>query len=98
MRAVQFSKIFWKEKAFKSSDKAGRLHGALAFIFMKGRIAMDDFSKLIQSIGATAEMAAIFYNALLKAGLSENVAITLTAKMIGEVVRSSSNTSQEDKQ
>ena len=59
---------------------------------------MENLSKLIQSIGVMAEMAAIFYNALLKAGLSENVAITLTAKMIGEVVRSSSNASQEDKQ
>lgn len=59
---------------------------------------MDDLSKFIQSVGVMAEMTAIFYDALLKAGLSEDVAITLTAKMIGEVIRSSGTTSQEDKQ
>ncbi len=57
---------------------------------------MDDLSKFIQSIGVMAEMTAIFYNALLKAGLSEDIAVTLTAKMIGEVIRSSGNTPQED--
>ena len=59
---------------------------------------MDDLSKFIQSIGVMAEMTAIFYDALLKAGLSEDIAVTLTAKMIGEVIRSSGTTSQEDKQ
>lgn len=59
---------------------------------------MDDLSKFIQSIGVMAEMTAIFYNALLKAGLSEDVAITLTAKMIGEVIRSSGSKPQEDEQ
>lgn len=59
---------------------------------------MDDLSKFIQSVGVMAEMTAIFYDALLKAGLSEDVAVTLTAKMIGEVIRSSGTTSQEDKQ
>jgi len=65
---------------------------------MKGHIAMDDLSKFIQSVGVMAEMTAIFYDALLKAGLSEDIAVTLTAKMIGEVIRSSGTTSQEDKQ
>jgi len=59
---------------------------------------MDDLSKFIQSVGVMAEMTAIFYDALLKAGLSEDIAVTLTAKMIGEVIRSSGTTSQEDKQ
>ena len=44
---------------------------------------MDDLSKFIQSIGVMAEITAIFYNALLEAGLSEDVAVTLTAKMLG---------------
>lgn len=59
---------------------------------------MDDLSTFIQSVGVMAEMTAIFYDALLKAGLSEDIAVTLTAKMIGEVIRSSGTTSQEDKQ
>ena len=59
---------------------------------------MDDLSKFIQSVGVMAEMTAIFYDALLKAGLSEDIAVTLTAKMIGEVIRLGGTTSQEDKQ
>lgn len=59
---------------------------------------MDDLSKFIQSVGAMAEMTAIFYNALLEAGLSEDVAVTLTAKMIGEMIRSSWSKSKEDEQ
>ncbi len=59
---------------------------------------MDDLSKFIQSVGAMAEMTAIFYNALLEAGLSEDVAVTLTAKMIGEMIRSGGSKSKEDEQ
>lgn len=59
---------------------------------------MDDLSKFIQSVGAMAEMIAIFYNALLEAGLSEDVAVTLTAKMIGEMIRSGGSKSKEDEQ
>lgn len=59
---------------------------------------MDDLSKFIQSVGAMAEMTAIFYNALLEAGLSEDVAVTLTAKMIGEMIRSGGSKSEEDEQ
>ena len=59
---------------------------------------MDDLSKVIQSVGAMAEMTAIFYNALLEAGLSEDVAVTLTAKMIGEMIRSGGSKSKEDEQ
>lgn len=59
---------------------------------------MEDLSNFIQSVGAMAEMTAIFYNALLDAGLSEDVAVTLTAKMIGEVLRSNGSTKKEDEQ
>ena len=45
---------------------------------------MDDFTKFIQALGAMGEMTAIFYNTLLRAGLSEDVAVTLSAKMIGD--------------
>ena len=57
---------------------------------------MDDLSKFIQSIGVMAEITAIFYNALLKAGLSEDVAVTLTAKMLGEVIKAGGNEQNED--
>ena len=57
---------------------------------------MDDLSKFIQSIGVMAEITAIFYNALLKAGLSEDVAVTLTAKMLGEVVKAGGSEQKED--
>lgn len=59
---------------------------------------MDDLSNFIQSVGTMAEMTAIFYNALLDAGLSEDVAVTLTAKMIGEVIRPNGSTKKEDEQ
>ena len=42
---------------------------------------------LIQALGVIGEMTAIFYNALLRAGLSEDVAVTLSAKMVGEFMR-----------
>lgn len=48
---------------------------------------MDDFTKFIQALGVMGEITAIFYNALLRAGLSEDVAVTLSAKMVGEVIR-----------
>ena len=57
---------------------------------------MDDVSKFIQSIGVMAEITAIFYNALLKAGLSEDVAVTLTAKMLGEVIKAGGSEQEED--
>lgn len=57
---------------------------------------MDDLSKFIQSIGVMAEITAIFYNALLKAGLSEDVAVTLTAKMLGEVIKAGGSEQNED--
>ena len=59
---------------------------------------MDDLNNFVQSVGAMAEMTAIFYNALLNAGLSEDVAVTLTAKMISAVIRSNGNTKKEDEQ
>ena len=59
---------------------------------------MGDLNSLLQSIGVMAEMTAIFYNALLETGLSEDVAVTLTTKMIGEVLRSNGSTKKEDKQ
>ena len=57
---------------------------------------MDDVSKLIQAIGAMAEMTAIFYNSLLKAGLPDDVVVTLTAKMLGEVIKSGRSEQKED--
>lgn len=57
---------------------------------------MDDLSKFIQSIGVMAEITAIFYNALLKAGLSEDVAVTLTAKMLGEVIKAGGSEQKAD--
>ena len=57
---------------------------------------MDDLSKFIQSIGVMAEITSIFYNALLKAGLSEDVAVTLTAKMLGEVIKAGGSEQKED--
>ena len=57
---------------------------------------MDDLSKFIQSIGVMAEITAIFYNALLKAGLSEDVAVTLTAKMLDEVIKAGGSEQKED--
>lgn len=59
---------------------------------------MDDLNNFIQSIGVMAEMTAIFYNALLKAGLSEDVAVTLTAKMLGEVIKAGGREQKEDEQ
>lgn len=59
---------------------------------------MDDLNNFIQSIGVMAEMTAIFYNALLEAGLSEDVAVTLTAKMIGEVINAGGSKQKEDEQ
>lgn len=74
-----------KEKALDSFDKKQDvLHKAsLLLFFMKGHIAMDDF---IQTLGIMGEMTAIFYKTLLKTGLSEDVAVTLSAKMIGELI------------
>ena len=57
---------------------------------------MDDLNNFIQSVGVMAEMTAIFYNALLKAGLSEDVAVTLTAKMLGEVIKAGGSEQNED--
>lgn len=59
---------------------------------------MDDLNNFIQSIGVMAEMTAIFYNALLEAGLSEDVAVTLTARMIGEVINAGGSKQKEDEQ
>ena len=78
-----------KEKALDSfNKKQGVLYKAsLLLFFMKGHITMDDFTKFIQALGAMGEMTAIFYNTLLRAGLSEDVAVTLSAKMVGECMQ-----------
>lgn len=57
---------------------------------------MNDLNKLIQSIGVMAEITAIFYNALLEAGLSEDVAVALTAKMISEIIKAGGNEQKKD--
>ena len=59
---------------------------------------MDNLNSLLQSIGVMAEITAIFYNALLETGLSEDVAVTLTTKMIGEIIKAGGSTKKEDKQ
>ena len=59
---------------------------------------MDDLSSFIQAIGAMAEMTAIFYNSLLKAGLPDDVVVTLTAKMLGEVIKAGGSEQKEDEQ
>ena len=78
-----------KEKALDSfNKKQGVLYKAsLLLFFMKGHITMDDFTKFIQALGVMGEMTAIFYNTLLRAGLSEDVAVTLSAKMVGEFMQ-----------
>ena len=57
---------------------------------------MDDLNSFIQAIGAMAEMTAIFYNSLLKAGLPDDVVVTLTAKMLGEVIKAGGSEQKED--
>lgn len=59
---------------------------------------MDNLNNFIQSVRFTAEVTVIVYNALLKAGLSEDVAVTLTAKMIGEFVKADGNKQKENGQ
>ena len=59
---------------------------------------MDDLNNFIQSIGVMAEMTAIFYTTLLKAGLPDDVVVTLTAKMLGEVIKAGGSEQKEDEQ
>ena len=87
-----------KEKALDSfNKKQGVLYKAsLLLFFMKGHITMDDFTKFIQALGVMGEMTAIFYNTLLSAGLSEDVAVTLSAKMVGEFMQVISKNGKEN--
>ena len=87
-----------KEKALDSfNKKQGVLYKAsLLLFFMKGHITMDDFTKFIQALGVMGEMTAIFYNTLLRAGLSEDVAVTLSAKMVGEFIQVIGKTGKEN--
>lgn len=48
---------------------------------------MDKIKEFLNSIGVLAEISAIFYKALVASGLPEDVAITLTVKMIHEIAR-----------
>ena len=57
---------------------------------------MDDLNSLLQSIGVMAEITAIFYTTLLKAGLPDDVVVTLTAKMLGEVIKAGGSEQNED--
>ena len=57
---------------------------------------MDDVSKFIQAIGEMVEMTEIFYTTLLKAGLPDDVVVTLTAKMLGEVIKAGGSEQNED--
>lgn len=87
-----------KEKVLDSfNKKQGVLYKAsLLLFFMKGHITMDDFTKFIQALGVMGEMTAIFYNTLLRAGLSEDVAVTLSAKMVGEFIQIIGKTGKEN--
>lgn len=96
LRAVQFSKTFWKEKALRSSDEGGVRKGSSFLYFKKGHIAMDKFKEFLNSIGVLAEISAIFYKALVTSGLSEDVAITLTIKMIHEIAQITLEKKSED--
>lgn len=59
---------------------------------------MDDFSKMMDAIGVLSEISAIYYNSLVKTGLPEEHAITLTAKVMGEILRHvNDGNSKEDK-
>ena len=57
---------------------------------------MEDLSNFIQSVGAMAEMTAIFYTTLLKSGLPDDVVVALTAKMLGEVIKAGGSEQNED--
>lgn len=48
---------------------------------------MKNIEEFMNSLGGLAEMTAVFYQALVHSGLSEDVAITLTVKMIHEVAQ-----------
>lgn len=48
---------------------------------------MRNIEEFMNSLGGLAEMTAVFYQALVHSGLSEDVAITLTVKMIHEVAQ-----------
>lgn len=57
---------------------------------------MKDFEQFMDSLGGLAEMTAIFYEALVHSGLSEDVAITLTIKMIHEVAQLTLSKSEDN--
>lgn len=59
---------------------------------------MDALNSFIQSIGVMAETATMLYNALVDAGLSQDVAVTLTAKLIGEIIKFGESKQKEDEQ
>lgn len=59
---------------------------------------MDALNSFIQSIGVMAETATMLYNALVDAGLSKDVAVTLTAKLIGEIIKFGESKQKEDEQ
>ena len=48
---------------------------------------MKNIEEFMNSLGGLAEITAVFYQALVHSGLSEDVAITLTVKMIHEVAQ-----------
>ena len=57
---------------------------------------MHDISRFIQAIRAMAAMTAVFCTTLLKAGLPNDVVATLTAKMLGEVIKAGGSEQNED--
>lgn len=59
---------------------------------------MDALNSFIQSIGVMAETATMLYNALVDAGLSKDVAVTLTAKLIGEIIKFGESKQKEAEQ
>lgn len=58
---------------------------------------MNNFDKMIEAIGTMGEVSAIYYQALVHAGLPEDHAIILTAKVMGELMRAANiKPSEED--
>lgn len=56
---------------------------------------MEDLNKIIQSIGVIGEMTGILFRSLVQTGMSEDIAITLSVKIVGEFIRATTKTDKE---
>lgn len=57
---------------------------------------MNNFDKMIEAIGAMGEVSAIYYQTLVRAGLPEDHAIILTARVMGEILRTAADKPSEE--